>query len=157
MPYKIVLLDIRPAATLSALLRIWEGAVRATHDFLAESDIEQLLPLVEQGLKEVPKLAVVRDEAGDGAGAELGFIGLDDDGGKKIAMLFIDPARHGQGLGRRLVEFAVRRMGATLVDVNEQNTQGVGFYHRLGIERFARSPLDGQGRPFPVLHLRLAK
>jgi putative acetyltransferase len=153
MPYKIVLLDTRPAATLSALLRIWEGAVRATHDFLPESDIKQLLPLVEQGLKEVPKLAVVRDEAG----AELGFIGLDDDGGKKIAMLFIDPARRGQGLGRRLVEFAVRRMGATLVDVNEQNTQGVGFYHRLGFERFARSPLDGQGRPFPVLHLRLAK
>lgn len=46
-------------------------------------------------------------------------------------------------------------MGAGLVDVNEQNPDAVGFYRRMGFEIVGRLPLDGQGRPFPVLHMRL--
>ncbi len=40
------------------------------------------------------------------------------------------------------------------VDVNEQNTQALDFYLRRGFHVVGRSPLDGQGRPYPLLHLR---
>ncbi|MGG2473877.1 acetyltransferase, partial [Rhizobium sp. BR5] len=29
-----------------------------------------------------------------------------------------------------------------------------GFYRRLGFEPTGRSDLDGQGRPYPLVHLR---
>jgi putative acetyltransferase len=38
-------------------------------------------------------------------------------------------------------------------DVNEQNAQAVGFYEHMGFTRTGRSPLDGQGRPYPLIHL----
>jgi putative acetyltransferase len=47
-----------------------------------------------------------------------------------------------------------RRPGALTVDVNEQNPAAVGFYERLGFVVVGRSPRDGSGRPFPLLHLR---
>jgi putative acetyltransferase len=42
------------------------------------------------------------------------------------------------------------------VDVNEQNEQALGFYRHLGFEVVGRSPLDGQGKPYPLLHMTLA-
>ena len=46
--------------------------------------------------------------------------------------------------------------GATLVDVNEQNEQAVGFYLKMGFTVTGRSPLDAQGKPYPLLHMALA-
>ena len=43
--------------------------------------------------------------------------------------------------------------GPLRVDVNEQNPEALGFYLANGFEVTGRSPLDGQGRPFPLLHL----
>jgi len=40
--------------------------------------------------------------------------------------------------------------------VNEQNLQGVGFYLHMGFVETGRSETDDQGRPYPLLHLRLA-
>ncbi len=74
----------------------------------------------------------------------------------KIEMLFVAPAVRGSGVGRRLVEHAISQCGATLVDVNEQNEQAVGFYQKMGFAVTVRSPLDGQGKPYPLLHMALA-
>ncbi|MDR1394592.1 MAG: GNAT family N-acetyltransferase, partial [Deltaproteobacteria bacterium] len=82
-----------------------------------------------------------------------GFLGAQ---GQKIEMLFLAPGVIGQGLGRLLIEWAVSRTGAFLVDVNEDNLSACGFYRHLGFEVFSRSPLDSQGNPFPILHLALA-
>ena len=71
-------------------------------------------------------------------------------------MLFIHPAARGQGAGRRLLTYAVDSLGATTLDVNEQNEQAVGFYLRMGFEVVGRSECDGMGKPYPLLHLRLA-
>jgi putative acetyltransferase len=38
------------ASELEALAALWERSVRATHDFLAESDIEELRPHVHEAL-----------------------------------------------------------------------------------------------------------
>lgn len=42
---------------------------------------------------------------------------------------------------------------ALSVDVNEQNPGAVRFYEALGFAITGRSPTDGHGRPFPLLHM----
>lgn len=138
------------AADFSRIIEVWEASVRATHHFLTEADIQYLKPFVGDGLKAVETLVGVRD----GDGQVVGFIGVD---GATIEALFIHPAWRGQGVGRRLLSYATETLGTTDVDVNEQNDQAVGFYHHMGFEVVARSPVDGMGLPFPLLHMRLSK
>lgn len=130
------------------LLDIWEAAVRATHHFLTEDDIQLFRPLVRDGyLPSAERLAVAR--AADGLAR--GFVGVD---GHKVEMLFVDPAHHGTGAGKALLDHAIRQWDADTVDVNEQNPGAVGFYLHMGFEVESRSERDGLGKPFPLLHLR---
>ena len=46
--------------------------------------------------------------------------------------------------------------GVDELDVNEQNPDAVDFYRRRGFEQVGRSPVDSDGRPFPLLHFRRA-
>jgi putative acetyltransferase len=55
-----------------------------------------------------------------------------------------------------LLQYAIAEFGVNEVDVNEQNPQGVAFYRYMGFEPVGRSELDGQGNPFPLLHMRLS-
>lgn len=132
---------------LEPLQALWEESVRATHDFLQESDIIALRPAVKEGLLAVPQFAVIWvDEQ------PAGFIGAAEE---KVEMLFLHPAQRGHGLGRQLMQYAMSQWHCTQVDVNEQNPQAAGFYEHLGFEIVSRSPLDEQGNPFPILHLKL--
>lgn len=136
----------RSEAIIDQLLAIWEGAVRETHTFLSEEDIESLIPDVRSALRNVSLLYSYND------GTLLGFIGVEN---RKIEMLFVDANVRGKGVGKALIQYAIDSLDAKLVDVNEQNEQGVGFYYHLGFQLIGRSELDGQGRPFPILHLEL--
>jgi putative acetyltransferase len=129
------------------LLEVWEASVRATHDFLSESDIQFFKPLVLPGLFGLDHLRCVRDAEG----TLLAFVGV---AGAKMEALFVHPAWHRAGIGRTLAKHAVVDLGATLVDVNEQNQRAVAFYRRLGFELEGRSEVDSLGKPFPLLHLR---
>jgi putative acetyltransferase len=133
---------------LPRLLAVWESSVRATHDFLPAGDIDRLRPLVRDGLAAFVPLHVMRDVRG----VAYAFLGVADGA---IEMLFVHDEWRGRGAGRRLVDFATRSLGARRVEVNEQNTQGVAFYRHLGFRPVARSPVDGQGQPYPILHLLL--
>jgi len=137
------------AADAPRLHEVWEAAVRATHAFLSENAIQQLSPLVREILATFAPLYSVRD----GDGAPYGFLGVADG---NIEMLFVHPDFHGRGAGRALADFAINTLGATRVDVNEQNPGACGFYRHLGFIQSGRSELDGQGNPFPILHLELA-
>jgi putative acetyltransferase len=46
------------------------------------------------------------------------------------------------------------RGGELTVDVNEQNPAACGFYEALGFVVVGRSPVDDDGRPFRLLHMR---
>lgn len=141
-------MDMR-AATKSdypILIDIWERSVRATHDFLPQHEIEELRPLILGTYFDAVDLTVAPNRNGQ----LLGFCGVQ---GGNIEMLFIDPEVRGQGVGRLLAQHAIVTQGATKVDVNEQNPQALGFYEHLGFEVVSRSALDGQGKPYPLLHL----
>src|SRR5262245_36041535 len=130
------------------LLEVWEGSVRATHRFLTEADIAALRPQVLQGVFAIDHLLGLRDD-----GRLIAFLGVH---GTAIEALFVDAAWLRRGLGRRLVEHAVGDMGATTVEVNEQNPEAVAFYERMGFRVEGRTPTDHEGRPFPLLQMRLA-
>jgi putative acetyltransferase len=89
----------------------------------------------------------------DGNGMVAGFIGIAEG---KVEMLFIHPEYREQGIGRTLLRYAIHERGATTVDVNEQNDQALGFYLRMGFVVVGRSELDSNGKPYPLLHMRLA-
>lgn len=130
------------------LFDIWEASVQATHDFLDPDDFLLLVPIVERTLREFTPLYCVRDESG----RPCAFIGVSEG---MIEMLFVDPLYRGQGAGRALVEFAIAQLGATQVDVNEQNRQALGFYERMGFTVAGRSEQDPFGKPYPMLHMAL--
>lgn len=136
------------AADHPRLLDIWLRAVRATHHFLQPSDIDALLPQLRDAYLPAVELWV----AVDLEDKPLGFIGLNEN---HVEMLFVDPDLHGQGIGRALLDFCRRSRDTLSVDVNEQNPQAVGFYLHYGFVQTGRSPLDGEGRPFPLLHMAL--
>lgn len=135
---------------LAELVACWRASVEATHMFLAPDDIERIASYVPNAIASVAHLTVCRDENGPVAG----FIGIE---GAIIEMLFIHPSRRGQGLGTLLLDHAVSEHSATLVDVNEQNEQAVGFYEHYGFQAFDRSETDAMGDPFPILHMILRK
>lgn len=126
------------------LMEIWESAVLHTHDFLTEEDFLYYKGLVPSYFPQVALLGYEQD------GRLTGFIGT---AGDNIEMLFIDNAHRGEGIGKALVSHVLHESGVTKVDVNAQNAQAVGFYKHLGFRTVAESERDGEGKPYPILHM----
>lgn len=131
------------------VLDIWARAVDATHDFLSPADRMAIGQDVAAFLPTAP-LWIAADEK-DRAG---GFMLLS---GAHMEALFIDPVWRGKGVGRLLVEHALSLHAAITTDVNAQNGQAMAFYERMGFAPTGRSERDGQGRPYPLIHLRRDK
>lgn len=136
-------------ADYPALIDLWEASVRATHHFLPEAEILALKPLILEHYFDAVTLHSARTEEGQ----ITGFSGVYEG---KLEMLFVAPGARDSGVGRLLVAHAITQGGATQVDVNEQNEQAVGFYLKMGFTVTGRSPLDGQGKPYPLLHMALS-
>ncbi|WP_321403750.1 GNAT family N-acetyltransferase [Maridesulfovibrio sp.] len=130
------------------LIGLWERSVRATHDFLDESDIDYLRPLIIEQYFDAVKLKCAKDSHDN----ILGFCGVADG---NLEMLFVDPQSMKQGVGTALCRYAIENLAVTKVAVNEQNPQALGFYEHIGFHVIARSDLDGQGKPFPLLFMEL--
>lgn len=130
------------------LIEIWEASVRATHDFLSEEYLQEIKPLILEQYFDAVDLRCAKASDGE----ILGFCGVHDG---NIEMLFISPDARGKGIGSLLASHAIKAQGATKVDVNEQNEQALGFYRHIGFSVTGRSPLDGQGKPYPLLHMEL--
>ncbi|MDR2047061.1 MAG: GNAT family N-acetyltransferase [Clostridiales bacterium] len=128
--------------------RVWESSVRASHTFLKESDILSYKKLILEVWLNAVDLFAVRD----GFRKILGFMGVS---GEKIEMLFVLPEMRGKGIGRTLVDYAVRELSVKKVDVNEQNVAAAEFYYKNGFAVEGRSEKDAAGKPYPVLHLGL--
>lgn len=126
-------------------IEIWRNAVDATHDFLTPEDRAAIDELVCGFLPNAPLWVAV-----DAQDRPLAFMLVD---AGHMEALFVDPECRGTGLGAALVKHGLSLHPSMTTDVNEQNGQAVGFYERMGFRRTGRSPLDGQGRPYPLIHL----
>lgn len=127
-------------------MAIWRDAVDATHDFLSDADRAAIEGEVAGFLPTAPlSLAVDADDW------PIGFMLLDEN---RVEALFVDPNYHGMGAGRALLGHALERHPVLETDVNAQNAQAAGFYARMGFVPVGESDRDGQGRPYPLIHLR---
>ncbi|GGC57574.1 GNAT family N-acetyltransferase [Hoyosella rhizosphaerae] len=133
----------------SDLVEIWRSAVRATHDFLQEEDFGR----IEENLASMyfPAVALIVAERD---GAPVGFAGVAEG---NLEMLFVTDDVRGGGVGTLLLREAISGLGVTKVDVNEQNEGAYGFYLNRGFVLVGRDELDGDGRPYPTLHLELSQ
>ncbi|WP_231469509.1 acetyltransferase [Novosphingobium sp. CECT 9465] len=129
-------------------LAVWAAAVDATHPFLTPADRVAIGDEVAAFLPHVPLLLAV-----DENDCAIAFM-LVADG--MLEALFVDPAHHGTGIGKALVSRALADNPGMSIDVNAQNGGAVQFYRRLGFVETGRSDRDGQGRAYPLVHMRHA-
>lgn len=130
------------------VMEIWRSAVDATHDFLAAADRLALDAMLRDFLPQAPLWLRV-----DAADHPLAFMLIAEN---HLEALFVDARHRGAGIGAQLVHHGLALHPALTVDVNEQNGQAIGFYRHLGFQPTGRSAHDGQGRPYPILHLAYA-
>jgi putative acetyltransferase len=117
------------------LTDVWEASVKATHDFLTEQDVLSLRSKVLNVYLAAVTLRAYKDEQG----ALQGFVGVSNG---KVEMLL-------------LLNYAINHLGATELDVNEQNPLAIAFYKHMGFKVIGRSLVDSLGNPFPLLHMKL--
>lgn len=79
-------------------------------------------------------------------------MGIGDD---KLEMLFVAPEYRSSGIGRKMLTSGINIYGVTESAVNEDNPQARGFYEHMGFVTYQRNELDDQGRPYPILYMRL--
>jgi len=132
------------------LVQVWEDSVRATHEFLPDAYI---LLLREHVLRRYLDAVMLVCSKAPNRRIQ-GFAGVANG---RVDMLFVAPAWRGQGIGKRLLRYAIDELNAERLDVNEQNPQALGFYLHEGFEVIGRSETDGLGQPYPLLHMRLRK
>ena len=128
------------------LMDIWEDSVLNTHDFLKMEDFlfyKKMLPIY---FPHVDLYGYERD------GVLIGFMGV---AGDNLEMLFIENKHRGTGVGKELVLYAIENLYIRKVDVNEQNSQAIGFYKYLGFNVYGKSEMDAEGREYPILHMKL--
>ena len=128
------------------LIEIWENAVLNTHDFLKEEDFLYFKKQLPVYFQYVMLLGFEQE------GVLVGFMGIANG---NLEMLFVDNCCRGAGIGKQLVAYAVANLQVTKVDVNEQNTQAIGFYKYMSFNIVGRSELDGEGKEYPILHMGL--
>jgi len=130
------------------MIVLWERSVRATHDFLTSGDIDGLVPLVQGIDFNTFEVYCAFDEMDE----MVGILGVAD---HKLEMLFLEPKQIGKGIGKQLMQFAMKDLAVDKVDVNEGNPKATEFYKRFGFKVYDRTPLDDYGNPYPILKMRL--
>lgn len=127
------------------IIEIWRSAIDATHRFLTPEDRLAIDEMVCGFLPQVPLWLAV-----DKQDYPLAFMLIENG---HMEALFVDPAHRGTGLGAALVRHGLTLHSRMTTDVNEQNDQAIGFYEKMGFRQTGRSPIDGQGCPYPLIHL----
>ena len=129
----------RTSELVEALVAVWEGSVRATHDFLPAGELERIGAMVPQAIAGVPTLLVCVQD-----GEPVAFLGMD---GTFIEMLFVSVDCRGQGIGRSLVERAVAGYGATEVSLTSRTRRQSGSTSAWALRPTAAPTPTARARP----------
>ena len=149
---KIENITIRPfdaAEDTAILVGIWFEASLKAHAFIGQERLLEQKELIEQ--KYLPMAETWVACRGD---QPVGFISLLD---SFVGGIFVSPECQGQGVGRKLIAFALERKAELALDVYSANEQAFQFYLSLGFEEISRRPFDDEGLPFELTHLRLTE
>ena len=115
--------DFEPRDT-ETLVTIWRRASALAHPFLPPDFIEAEAENLRSVYLKFAHTWVIEVE-----GQVVGFAAVVD---QALAGLFLDPAHHGRGFGRALVDRAVAETGPLTVEVFEHNALGRRFYTAYG-------------------------
>ena len=126
------------------LLKVWEKAVRSSHHFLSEVDIDFYRSRIRDIYLDAVELYVIRESH------VAAFMGLSED---MVEMLFVLPSEKGKGYGSALLDFALHEKNINKVDVNEDNAEAYHFYLNRGYRVIGQDEVDADGRAFPIIHL----
>lgn len=135
---------------IKELLKVWENAVRATHEFLSNEEILEIKKYVPEALSGISHLIIDTDKNEK----PIAFMGIENN---KLEMLFITSECRGKGIGKKMLLHGIKNYGVNDLAVNEDNPQAKGFYKHMGFKVYQRNELDDQGKPYPVLYMKLAK
>jgi putative acetyltransferase len=129
------------------IIAVWEKSVRATHTFLAHPDRVYYKKIISKMDFNAIQTFCLIDK-----NTVLGFIGV---AGRKIEMLFLSPDIMKRGYGKMLVQYAVEKLDANRVDVNEQNLNALEFYRKCGFVVYGRTDKDSEGKNYPILKMKV--
>ncbi|OJU12173.1 MAG: GNAT family N-acetyltransferase [Clostridiales bacterium 43-6] len=145
---RIIEVEERTPLLIDQLTELWEKSVKATHLFLSDSEIEDIKKYVPQALNGIAHLIVTESDSK----YHVAFMGVKQ---QKLEMLFITPEERGNGLGKRLIQYGIDNYSIKELAVNEQNPLAKGFYEHMGFQVYKRTDHDEQGKPYPLLYMRL--
>jgi putative acetyltransferase len=111
---------------LESVLSAWEKASILAHPFLTAEFQDKVR-------HDIPNLYLPNADTwvAELNGAVIGFIALLDN---EVGAIFVDPAFHGTGTGKALMDKAREIHGDLEVDVFRANTIGRQFYSRYGFK-----------------------
>lgn len=147
---KIFEIKDRTTEVIKESLEVWEDSVKATHLFLSSDDIKDIKEYVPEALKCVSHLVIIENESHQ----PIAFMGIDN---TKLEMLFIKNSERGKGLGKKLLNYGIEKYNINELTVNEQNLNAKGFYEYMGFQTYKRTEVDEQGKPYPILYMRLER
>lgn len=111
-----------------AVVDAWQRASHLAHPFLTPA-------FLAQEAHNVRHIYMVHAETwvAEMAGQVVGFIALiASEDVCEVGGLFLDPAFHGQGIGKALMDKAVAEKGPLKVEVFQRNAVGLRFYAAYG-------------------------
>lgn len=118
-----------------AVVSIWRAASELAHPFLTPAFLDKEADALRNIYLKFAETSVTEVD-----GAVIGFIAM---AGNEVAGLFLDPAYHGRGLGKALLDKAVAEKGDLTVEVFKKNIIGRHFYDAYGFcgtEEFVHEP-----------------
>ncbi len=117
---------IRPyeARDVDRILEVWLAASLIAHPFLEDDFLDQ----EKQNIRKI-YLPAAETWVWEDQGRVAGFVSLLEN---EVGAIFVDPDMHKRGIGRALMDKAVRLRGNLVVDVFKANKIGRAFYDRYG-------------------------
>jgi len=133
---------------LETCLVIWRGASERAHAFLGLDQIRSQEEIVREHYMPAAEITVAESQ-----GQTAGFVALLDG---FVGGLFVAPAFHRHGIGRKLILDAASRKGPLDVEVYRENSQALAFYEALEFEEVSERPLDDMGLPHALVRMHRA-
>lgn len=134
---------------LDAIMHAWEAASALAHPFVPEAFLVSERHAIPNIYLPVTETWVV--EVDGGVRGFVALIGEAPD--TEVGAIFVDPAFHGRGAGRALMDHARALRGPLMLKVFEENAVGRRFYDRYGFVEAGREFHEGAEHTLLVLHL----